>query len=328
MLTDSYDRKIEYLRLSVTDLCNIRCRYCMPVNGVPHVAKERILSFAEITRLVRILSGLGIRRVRLTGGEPLARNNLPVLVGMLKQVKDIREVLLTTNGILLGQQAGALRQAGLEKVNVHLDTLQAEKYRYITHWGSVDAVLAGIRAAQRVGFDCIKLNVVMQKGVNDDEVEDLLRFATDNGLILRLIELMPIGPARFLMPRHYIPLEKIRDRLREKYTLLPLDKTFGAGPAVYYHVGELNAAIGFISPVSQPFCQSCNRIRISSDGRFQDCLAFDGGFSLRDLLRDPTWSDAMIAEEVCALIGGKRESHDGFCAKPSLRTPCMYGIGG
>ena len=278
--------------------------------------------------MVRILAGLGIRRVRLTGGEPLVRKGLPDLVRRLKEIDGIQEILLTTNGILLKALAQELKEAGLEKINIHLDTLSPDKFKQITRWGNIEDLFAGIEAAKRAGFSPIKLNAVIQRGVNEDEVEDLLRFAVSNGLILRLIELMPIGEACGMMSSAYASLESIRRRLEEKYTLLPAGLRVGSGPARYYQVEELNTVVGFITPVSQPFCQGCNRIRISSDGRFQDCLAYDGSFSLRDLLRDSCTTDERIATEVVKLIGGKRESHNDFVQEERIQTPCMYGIGG
>lgn len=327
MLFDSFQRKIEYLRLSVTDLCNIRCHYCMPLEW-GGATRQKILTFEEIVRMVRILSELGVRRVRLTGGEPLVRKNLPDLVRQLKTLPKIREVLLTTNAVLLKSMAEPLRDAGLEKINIHLDTLSPEKFRAITRLGNIRHVFEGIEEAHRVGFTPIKLNAVIQKGINDDEVEDLLKFCANHGLILRLIEMMPIGPGRDLMPALYRPLDEILSRLREKYTMYLSGVRMGKGPAVYYKVNQLKTLIGFISSVSQPFCRNCNRIRISSDGRFQDCLAYDGTFSFRDLLRDLDVTDDRIAEEVARLLQGKRESHNNFTQSLEERTPCMMGIGG
>lgn len=328
MLIDGFQRKIEYLRFSVTDLCNIRCQYCMPPEGVPKFPHEKILTFEEIERLVRILVPLGVRRVRLTGGEPLVRKGLPDLVRRLKKIDGLNEVLMTTNGIPLKPLASALREAGLEKINIHLDTLSPEKFKKITRLGDIQKVFEGIEEARRVGLSPIKLNAVIQRGVNDEEVEDLLRFSADHGLILRLIEMMPIGPGRDLMSSLYIPLEEIRSRLAKKYTLIPSVSRLGNGPAVYYQIQELRTLMGFISPLSQPFCESCNRIRISSDGRFQDCLAYEGQFSFRDLLRDPSCSDKDIAKAAVNLLGGKRKSHEGFVQEGQVRTPCMNGIGG
>lgn len=328
MLTDVFRRKIEYLRLSLTDLCNIRCHYCMPLQGVARAERAEILTFEEITRMVRLLVDLGIRRVRLTGGEPLVRKGLPDLVRMLRGIKGLEEILLTTNGLLLRPLAGPLRSAGLDKINIHLDTLDPARFRAIARMGDIQDALAGIIAAKEAGFAPVKLNAVIQKGHNDHEVADLLRFAAGHGLILRLIELMPIGPGRDLMPSAYLPAAEIRRRLTETYTLIPSTVRPGAGPAVYYKVKELDTLVGFISPVSQPFCEGCNRIRISSDGRFQDCLAYDGEFSFRDLLRDRSLSDDDIAWKVMDLLRGKREGHDGFSQLPAVRTPCMNGIGG
>ncbi|MBI2082186.1 MAG: GTP 3',8-cyclase MoaA [Deltaproteobacteria bacterium] len=328
MLVDGFQRQIDYLRLSVTDLCNLRCQYCMPFEGVPRMGKENILTFEEITRLVQILVPLGIRRVRLTGGEPLVRRDVPSLVKRLKEIPGLQEVLMTTNAILLKPVAQELKNAGLEKINIHLDTLSPEKFRKITRWGEFQNVLDGIEEAKKAGLKPIKLNAVIQKGINDDEVEGLLLFAAEKGLVLRLIELMPIGPAHEMMGKRFIPIESLRSRLEEKYSLLPARLEIGSGPAVYYKVRELGTLIGFISPVSQPFCKSCNRIRIGSDGRFQDCLAYDGSFSLRDLLRNPNYSDKMVAEEIVHLLQGKRESHKNFIQDETIQTPCMYGIGG
>ena len=277
--------------------------------------------------MVRILSQLGIRRVRITGGEPLVRKGLPKLIHSLRQISGIEEVLLTTNGVLLPELAGDLREAGLTQINIHLDTLNPEKFNRITRLGDIGRVFAGMRAAQRAGFSPIKLNAVIQKGINDEDVEDLLYFAGENGFILRLIELMPIGEACRL-PEAFVPLEVIRRRLERKYRLIPLTSPLGAGPAVYYRIVELKTDVGFISPVSQPFCKSCDRIRISSEGRFQDCLAYDGRFSLRDLLRNPAFSDEDIAQEIVNLLQGKREDHNNFVQEKEIATPCKYGIGG
>lgn len=328
MLIDSFQRKIEYLRLSLTDLCNIRCHYCLPPEGISEIHRTDVLSFEEIERMVRLLAGLGVRRVRLTGGEPLIRQNVPDLVRRLKGIEGLEAVLLTTNGIFLAPIAGELKKAGLSGINVHLDTLDAERFRRITLLGDIGRVFEGIAAAKKAGFSPIKLNAVLQRGINDDEVEDLLHYTRENGFVLRLIEMMPIGPGRDL-PQLFISREEVLGRLRRKYTVEETSgHRLGLGPAVYYRVKELDWVFGIISPVSQPFCDSCNRIRISSDGRFQDCLAYDGSFSFRDLLRRPDVSDDDIADEVRNLLQGKREGHEGFVQLPTLRTPCMSAIGG
>lgn len=326
MLHDRLGRRIDYLRLSVTDHCNLRCQYCMPLRS-ERAPPPSTLSFDEIVRLVRVFAELGIQRVRLTGGEPLIRKGIPTLVKRLKEIRGIREVLLTTNGVLLKPLARELYEAGLREINIHLDTLSPKRFREVTRWGSLQSVLEGIQAARRAGLFPIKLNAVLQRGVNDGEADDLLKCSAAKGLILRFVELMPIGPARE-MHHLFISTEEIRSRLEGRYTLLPSLRRYGHGPAVYYHVKELRTEVGFISPVSQPFCLGCNRVRLSSDGRLQDCLAFDGIFSLRDFLRDPHVSDAEIADQIVDRIQGKRRDHDGFCQDLPVATPCMYGIGG
>lgn len=328
MLMDPFERRIDYLRLSVTEQCNLRCAYCMPVEGPRRIERSDLLTFDEIERMVRILAGLGIRRVRLTGGEPLVRRNLPDLLRRLKAIDGIEEVLLTTNGVYLKALARELKDAGLTKINIHLDTLSPEKFKTITRCGDIQKVFEGIAEAKKIGLNPIKLNAVIQRGVNDDEASDLLRFAAANGLILRFIELMPIGPGRDLMPSAYLPLETLRRRLERDFTLLPLAVRLGSGPAVYYQVAELDTIVGFITALSEPFCASCNRIRISGDGRFQDCLAYDGTFSLRDLLRDPSRTDRSIASDVRRLLAAKHGGHERFSQPEAARTPCMNGIGG
>lgn len=327
MLCDLKNRRVEYLRLSVTDLCNLRCRYCMPIEGAPRFGKANILSFEEITRLVGILAKLGIHRVRLTGGEPLVRKSLPLLVEKIHSIPGIEEVLLTTNGLLLKDQANDLKAAGLARINIHLDTLSPEKFHAITRWGKIEEVFAGIQAARKAGFASLKLNMVLQKGMNDDEVPNMLRFAASQGMILRVIELMPIGEA-LNEENRFISVAEVREKLKEEFILLPSLSKWGKGPAVYQQVSELKTDIGFISPISSPFCDTCNRIRISSDGRLQDCLAYDGDLSLRDLLRDAHVGDDEIAAAIRRRIRFKADGHGGFFQKEGEKTPCMYGIGG
>ncbi len=324
MLIDNFQRKVEYLRLSVTDLCNIRCHYCMPVEGIHRTPRSELLTFEEIARLVRVLAGLGIRKVRLTGGEPLIRPGIASLVRLLKRISDLEEVTLTTNGIYLSRFAVDLKEAGLDRLNIHMDTLSPEKFRTITRLGEIDSIFRGIAAAQEAGFRGMKLNCVLQRGINDDEVEAIIRFAADRGMVVRFIEMMPLGPGRDLLPTHFISAGEIRERLKLTWTLLPTTVSLGSGPAVYYKVGELNTLVGFISPISEPFCDTCNRIRISSDGRFQDCLAYDGRISLRD----PKKTDEALAAEIESLMHGKREGHFGFIQEVGERNPSMYRIGG
>lgn len=327
MLCDLKNRHIEYLRLSVTDLCNLRCQYCMPLEGIPRFGKEKILSFEEIVRLLKILSRLGIRRVRLTGGEPLVRKNLPNLVEKIRAIPGIEEVMLTTNALLLKDQAKDLKEAGLSRINIHLDTLSDEKFMQVTRWGNIKQVFEGIEAAQAAAFLNLKLNMVLQKGVNDEEVPTMLQFAASQNMILRVIELMPIGEAR-KQEGQFLSVHEVFEKLKTQYTLLPSLSKWGRGPAFYHHIPELKTDIGFISPISQPFCDTCNRIRISSDGRLQACLAYDGDLSLRDCLRDDSLNDDQIAGRIRKRLYFKEDGHDGFQQREEDRTPCMYGIGG
>lgn len=329
MLTDSFDRKIEYLRLSVTDQCNIRCRYCMPLEKGEVVRRsvENFLTFEEIARLVLIFARLGVRSVRITGGEPLLRKNLPQLIARLQEIDLIEEILLTTNGIFLKDQARDLKASGLTRINIHLDTLNPDKFRDMTRLGNIEDVFAGIEEAQAAGLSPIKLNAVFLKGYNDTEIEDLALFAAERGLILRFIELMPIGPGKE-MKGHFLPTSLIRERLSQRWTLLPLGKSLGRGPAEYFQIVELGSVMGLIHPISEPFCGQCNRIRISADGRFQDCLAYDESMTLRDLLRIPGVTDEEIEGGIRGMMGMKREGHGGFLLPCYPATPGMYGIGG
>lgn len=326
-LRDRFQRQVDYLRLSLTDRCNLRCRYCMPSGPIDFEPQQALLSFKEIERLIRILAALGIRCVRLTGGEPLVRKGVPGLVRTIKQIPGIDEILMTTNGIRLAGLAHQLKAAGLKRINIHLDTLCPKKYAFLTRGGQLPKVLAGIEAARRVGMAPIKLNMVLQRGVNDEEVEDMLYFASRKGLVLRVIELMPIGCQTRFHSR-FSPVPTLRQRLAEKYTFESFEKTLGSGPAEYEKVKELGVIVGWIASLSQPYCESCNRIRIAADGRFQDCLAFAGKFSLRNMLRDPHVTDEPIADKLRELIWLKRPNHNGYRVESSCCTSAMHAIGG
>ncbi len=327
MLSDVYQRHIEYLRLSVTDRCNLRCRYCMPLEGVVKKEQPNILSYEEMARLAAVFVGLGVKSIRITGGEPLVRKDLPRLVAKLKAIEGLEEVLLTTNGFQLKEMASELKQAGLSRINIHLDTLDPETYRRITRWGDIDDVLSGIQAAQDVGLDPIKLNCVLLNNYNEDEVEAMTYFAAERGLVLRFIELMPLGPGKE-MQENFLPTQSVVESLSKHWTLVPYSQRFGRGPAEYYKVAELGSVIGLIHAVSQPFCDKCNRLRLSADGQVQDCLAYDESVSLRTLLRTPGVQDEKIAEAIKLMVGIKREDHGGFLL-PQYQASCgMYGIGG
>ena len=320
---DSTRREIHYLRLSVTDLCNLRCRYCMP-DGVEKLEREAVLTYEEFLRLAALFAQCGIDTVRVTGGEPLVRKNVEQLVAGLKAIPGIRKVTMTTNGILLAQQLPALLTAGLDSVNISLDTLRPEVFRQITARDEFAAVQAGLQAALESGIP-VKLNCVPQAGVNEGELEDLAALAENRPLQVRFIEMMPIGYGA-AMP--CISGPELRQRFARRWPeLQPLtEAAFGDGPAVYYTVPGWQGSIGFIAAVHGKFCASCNRVRLTSQGFLRPCLASEAGCDLRALLRsgaDDTQLLAAIRETIWAK---PREHHFEDSSMPATRG--MYRIGG
>ncbi len=320
---DSTRREIHYLRLSVTDLCNLRCRYCMP-DGVEKLEREAVLTYEEFLRLAALFAQCGIDTVRVTGGEPLVRKNVAQLVAGLKAIPGIRKVTMTTNGILLAQQLPALLAAGLDSVNISLDTLRPEVFRQITARDDFAAVQAGLQAALESGIP-VKLNCVPQAGVNEGELEDLAALAENRPLQVRFIEMMPIGYGA-AMP--CISGPEMRQRFARRWPeLQPLtEAAFGDGPAVYYTVPGWQGSIGFIAAVHGKFCASCNRVRLTSQGFLRPCLASEAGCDLRALLRsgaDDTQLLAAIRETIWAK---PREHHFEDSSMPATRG--MYRIGG
>jgi len=283
---DRFGREITYLRVSVGDRCDLRCIYCRA--GAPSLSPKRdLLRFEEIVEAVRVGVEFGVRRVRLTGGEPLLRQDIVRLVGMLRERCDLQDLSLTTNGIRLAHMARELKRAGLDRVNVSLDSLRPERLRAITRGGDLKEVLAGIERAREVGLTPVKINTVVMRGVNDDEVPDLARFALERGLILRFIELMPVGEAvrDGFWRRAFVAADEIRRRLAREYSLRPAAGTEGGGPARYFRAEGLPGEVGIIASVSQPFCAGCNRLRITATGELRPCLASDSGIPLREALR-------------------------------------------
>ena len=320
---DSTRRDIHYLRLSVTDLCNLRCRYCMP-DGVEKLEREAVLTYEEFLRLAALFAQCGIDTVRVTGGEPLVRKNVAQLVAGLKAIPGIRKVTMTTNGILLAQQLPALLAAGLDSVNISLDTLRPEVFRQITARDDFAAVQAGLQAALESGIP-VKLNCVPQAGVNEGELEDLAALAENRPLQVRFIEMMPIGYGA-AMP--CISGPELQQRFARRWPgLQPLaEADFGDGPAVYYTVPGWQGSIGFIAAVHGKFCASCNRVRLTSQGFLRPCLASEAGCDLRALLRsgaDDTQLLAAIRETIWAK---PREHHFEDSSMPATRG--MYRIGG
>ena len=323
---DRYQREIHYLRLSVTDLCNLRCRYCMP-DGVEKLEREAVLTYEEFLRLAALFARCDIDTVRVTGGEPLVRKNVAQLVAGLKETPGIRRVTLTTNAVLLAEQLPALLDAGLDSVNISLDTLRPEVFRQITARDDFATVQAGLQAALQSGLP-VKLNCVPQAGVNEGELEQLAALAKDNAMQVRFIEMMPIGYGA-AMP--CISGPELRARFARRWPeLAPLspaqEHALGDGPAVYYTVPGWQGSIGFIAAVHGKFCASCNRVRLTSQGFLRPCLASETGCDLRALLRSGA-DDAQLLAAIRETIWAKpREHHFNDSSMPATRG--MYRIGG
>jgi cyclic pyranopterin phosphate synthase len=281
---DNFGRTIDYLRVSVTDRCNLRCVYCMPPEGVPWRPHGDILRYEEIARVVAAAAGLGINKVRLTGGEPLVRPHLQRLVEMIGALPDIADIAMTTNGTLLAQQAASLATAGLRRVNISLDTLRPERFRAVTRGGDLAQLWAGVAAAEAANLLPIKLNTVVVRGLNDDEVLDLARLTLHHNWHLRFIELMPIangGDWGDELPppgERYLPMEAVRAEVERLGKLQPVSTATGAGPAQVYRLPGALGMVGFISPISEHICERCNRLRLTADGRLRLCL-----FSRREI---------------------------------------------
>ncbi|MBI2910467.1 MAG: GTP 3',8-cyclase MoaA [Chloroflexi bacterium] len=290
-LSDSFQRPINYLRISVTDRCNLRCIYCMPEEGLPLASHQEILSFEEIRAVVRAAAPLGINRLRLTGGEPLVRAGFLDLVRMLAEVKGVEDLSLTTNGILLLQYAARLKAAGLHRVNVSLDSLRSDRFHRMTRLGELENVLAGIEEAKRVGLNPVKINNVVVRGVNDDELLDFARKTIEDGWHVRFIELMPFGEGLEGACEHgegeekFISVREIVQRLAMLGDLEATRTSNGSGPAKYFRYPGAVGTVGFISPVSEHFCFGCNRLRLTADGRLRPCLLDDREIDLREALR-------------------------------------------
>jgi GTP 3',8-cyclase len=294
--TDACHRPISYLRVSVTDRCNLRCVYCMPPQGVPPRKHDEILRFEEIERIVRAAAALGISKVRLTGGEPLVRLGIVDLVGMLARIPGIDDLTMTTNGILLERYVAELKNAGLGRVNVSLDTLQEAKYATITRGGKLGDALAGIEAAQRVGLTPLKINTVAVRGLNDDEFVEMARMTLTHDWHVRFIEFMPLNDDMPLYTGGYMSNEEVRTRIVAALgELAPGQLVPGSGPAAYYRLAGAMGTVGFISPVSEHFCEQCNRLRLTADGRLRPCLLSDNEVDIKALLRRNVSDDELQA---------------------------------
>ncbi len=327
-LVDALGRVHTNLRVSVTDRCNIRCFYCMPEENVRFKPREEILTFEEIARLVTVVVRMGVSRVRLTGGEPLVRADLPRLVGMLRVIRGIQDVALTTNGILLAQQAQALKEAGLNRVNISLDTLSAETFRRISRRDGLNRVLEGIAAARSIGFEKIRLNAVALRGITEAEVVPLARFARSQGMELRFIEFMPLDAEGHWRSEEVLSGNEIRTILQAAFgPLLPVARLNSSQPAVDFQFADGVGRIGFINSVTQPFCQDCNRLRLTAEGQLRNCLFSIVEWDVRRLLRGGA-TDEELGQLVRECVWAKKPGHG--IDSPEFVKPerAMYQIGG
>ena len=327
-LTDTYGRIHDNLRISVTDRCNIRCFYCMPESGVKFVPKPEILSFEEIERFARVAVEAGVRKIRLTGGEPLLRKDLPRLVEKLAAIPGVEDIALTTNGVLLADQAGALHAAGLRRINVHLDTLDRERFRQITRRDDFDAVMRGIAEAQRVGLGPIKINAVAVKNLVEPDIVPLARFGRENGIEIRYIEFMPLD-SQGLWLRDKVLLQDEMIAMIER-GIGPLDVIPDAdprAPALEYRFRDGTGRIGFISSVSRPFCLNCNRIRLTADGKLRYCLFAIDETDVKGPLRDGS-GDERLLELIRGTVRAKWLGHEINTAQFVPPPRPMYAIGG
>ncbi|MBA7560941.1 MAG: GTP 3',8-cyclase MoaA [Dehalococcoidia bacterium] len=307
-LSDSFQRPINYLRISVTDRCNLRCIYCMPAEGVDLRPHGDILSYEEIHTVGRAAAELGINKIRITGGEPLIRLGLSQLIEMLAGIEAIDDIALTTNGVLLADYAAELKAAGLKRVNISLDTLKPDRFKRITRGESeLSQVLDGIEAARRVGLEPVKLNMVVMSGINDDELLDFAAKTIDEGWHVRFIELMPVAGNGDNAPR-FVSATEMRKRLEPLGELEPCLPGVGNGPAKYFRLAKTKGTIGFITPVSEHFCFNCNRMRLTADGKLRPCLLSDYEIDLKTPLRDGI-SKAGLKKLFKQAVAGKPMKH-------------------
>ncbi|ABW18132.1 GTP 3',8-cyclase MoaA [Alkaliphilus oremlandii] len=320
-MKDLYSRRINYMRISITDLCNLRCQYCMPAEGICKKDHKEVLTLEEITDIVKAGVGLGIDKVRITGGEPLVRNGIVEFIQMISNIDGIKDIAITTNGILLPRYAEALKEAGLKRVNISIDSLNPDKYREITRGGDLSKVLEGINECIRLGLTPVKLNVVAIGGYNDDEIEDFIQLTMDKPIDVRFIELMPIGEASQWGKDRFISNEEIVHRFKN---LVPME-TEKSSPAKYYQLPGGMGRVGLINPISSHFCGDCNRVRLTSDGKLKPCLHSNHEIDILDAVRN---HPEKIQEVLASAILSKPEKHDLLTDSHEESNRGMSQIGG
>lgn len=327
-LIDTFGRVHTNLRISVTDRCNIRCFYCMPAENVQFMERSALLTFEEIERFVRVAVALGLRQIRLTGGEPLVRKDLHVLVAKLAAIEGIEDIGLTTNGILLAEQAQTLYDAGLRRINVSLDALDAQKFEKITRRQGFEQVIAGIQAAQDVGFDPVKVNAVAVRGLTEDEIVPFGHFARRTGVEIRFIEFMPLDADNAWQREKVLFAHEIVETLeREIMSLVPRPGQDPHAPASEFEFADGLGRVGFISSVSRPFCMSCDRFRITADGKLRNCLFSLEETDIREMLRSGAGDD-QIAQAIRESIAAKKEGHEINTSRFIQPNRPMHAIGG
>jgi cyclic pyranopterin phosphate synthase len=323
-LRDNFSRVIDYLRLSVTDRCNLRCIYCMPPEGVPVLGHRDILSYEEISRIVTVAAGLGVRKVRLTGGEPLCRKDLPFLVSSIRKIRGIEDLSLTTNGTLLEGCAQVLADAGLDRVNISIDSLRPETYAKMTRGGSLDAALRGLAAADKAGLRPVKINMVPVRGINEDEIVEFAKITVDSDCHVRFIEFMPSADVDFWSPEKYITTDEIKGIIEAISPLEPV-RVRKNGPSKYFRLRGAKGVIGFISALTHHFCGDCNRLRLTSDGKLRPCLFSETEIDLLSPLRSGA-GDSEIERLLRLSVQIKPEGHtvgsrDDKRSVPELLSP-------
>ena len=318
---DKYGRSINYLRVSVTDRCNLRCVYCMPSEGIEKLECKDLLKYEEIVNIIEAGAGLGLRKIRFTGGEPLVRKDFVKLIEKVNKIQFIEEISMTTNGIYLDSYAKFLKQAGLKRVNISLDTLKKDKFNNITRGGNIDKVFAGIEAAKNENLTPVKINVVVMRGFNDNEILDFVKLSREKDLEVRFIEYMPIGNSRN-WENNYMSASDIKEYCHSHGEIFNAATSEGNGPARYYHLKNGKGKIGFISPVSEHFCSTCNRLRLTSDGKIKNCLFSEDELELKSL----TYSKKDIQSVLKQAVREKPYKHQIGNLPESKRS--MLQIGG
>ncbi len=326
-LIDTYNRKIDYIRISVTDRCNLRCIYCMPSDGVREITHSEILTYEEIIRILSIATNLGIKKVRITGGEPLVRKGLPYLIKTISNLGAIEEISLTTNGVLLKRFAKELKEAGLNRLNISLDSMDPKRYEEITKGNNLSDVWEGIRAAEELGFSPIKINMVPIRGFNDNEIKEFASLTFNKPYHIRFIEFMPTGAKDIWSKEKYISTKELKEAISELGELKPIKNEWGSGPAKNFKLLNAKGVIGFISAVSDHFCAGCNRLRLTSDGKLRPCLFSDSEIDLKKALREGCDDDEL---QRLLLLGLqiKPEKHNINESDPNAIERPMSAIGG